>query len=212
MSKKKLILIGGGGHCKSVIDAIESCNDYLIEGILDLREQVGNEVLGYPVIGTDDDLEKLNIAGRHFLITIGQIRSAARRQQMYACLVDMNAEIATIVAATAQVSRHAILGAGTVVLHGATVNAGAVVGSNNIINTGSNVEHDVRTGDHCHISTHAVLNGSCNLGEAVFAGSNSVIAHGISIADRAIIGAGTVVHKNISEPGTYVGNPFKKIA
>lgn len=212
VSRNKLILIGGGGHCKSVIDVIETGDKYAIEGILDLAERVGSHLLGYPVIGTDSDINTLHTGNVSFLITVGQVKSPAARARIFEQLNHIGATIATVVATSAQVSRHAQLGAGTVVLHGATVNAGAVVGSNNIINTGSNVEHDAITGNHCHIATHAVLNGDCRLGEAVFVGSNSVIAHGISVAAGAVIGAGTVIHKNITEPGTYAGNPFKKIA
>lgn len=208
---KRIILIGGGGHCKSVIDVIEAGGVYEIDGILDLQENVGKQILGYTITGTDNDIEALAATGRSFVITLGQIKSSALRQKTYARLEACDAAIATVIAPTAYVSRHATLGAGTVVLHHATVNAGAVIGLNNIINTGCNIEHDVRTGNHCHIATHAVLNGDCQLGDGVFVGSNSVLAQGSLICNYAVIGAGAVVYKNIEEEGTYAGNPAKKL-
>lgn len=42
---KPIILIGGGGHCKSVIEAAES-SGRAIAGILDMAENVGHEILG----------------------------------------------------------------------------------------------------------------------------------------------------------------------
>lgn len=211
MSGHKIILIGGGGHCKSVIDAIDAGGVYEIDGILDIKENVGKNLLGYTITGTDDDIESLAAAGRSFIITLGQIKSSRLREKTYARLQACGANIATVVAPTAYVSKHALLGAGTVVLHHATVNAGAVIGQNNIINTGSNVEHDVHTGNHCHIATHAVVNGDCKLGNGIFIGSNSTLAQGTRITDHVVIGAGTVVYKNILEEGTYAGNPAKKL-
>ena len=56
---KEIILIGGGGHCKSVIDVIEQESQFVIVGIVDKPELIRTEVLGYPVIGSDADLESL---------------------------------------------------------------------------------------------------------------------------------------------------------
>lgn len=212
MAGKRIILIGGGGHCKSVIDIIEAGGVYEIAGILDVPENKGKTLLGYPVTGTDEDIESLAAAGHTFIITLGQIRSSVLRARIYERLKACGAALATLIAPTAYVSKHATVGAGTVIMHHATVNAGAVIGLNNIINTGANIEHDAHTGNHCHIATHAVLNGDCRLGEGVFIGSNSVLAQGVHVPGQVVVGAGAVVYKNIQEQGTYAGNPAKKIA
>ena len=80
--------------------------------------------------------------------------------------------IATLVASTAHVSKYAVLGAGTVVMHQAFVNAGAVIGENVIINTFANIEHDAHIGNQCHISTGTMVNGDCVVGDNCFIGSN----------------------------------------
>ena len=72
---KKLYLIGGGGHCKSCIDVIEQTQEYKIEGIFDVKERVGEKVLGYEIIGDDNDIEKYQEDQNYFLITIGQIKT-----------------------------------------------------------------------------------------------------------------------------------------
>ena len=71
--EKNLILIGGGGHCKSVIEVAESVG-YNILGILDRPEEVGKKVLAYDVIGVDDDIPKY-VNNSAFIITVGQIKN-----------------------------------------------------------------------------------------------------------------------------------------
>ena len=139
--KAPLILIGGGGHCKSCIDVVEQEGRYAIAGILDKPELVGTQLLNYPIIGADDEITKL--AENHcFLITVGQIKSPAIRLAIYAKLKEAGAEIATIVSPRAYLSAHARLGEGSIVMHGATVNADAIIGNNCIINSHALVEHD----------------------------------------------------------------------
>lgn len=205
MNPKNLILIGGGGHCKSVIDVAESAG-YNIMGVLDMPEEVGNSVLDYKVIGTDDDIPQYADKAE-FIITVGFIKNPAIRVRIYNKVKEADGRLATIVASTAHVSRYASLGEGTVVMHQAVVNAGSQVGVNCIINTFCNIEHDVVIGDQCHISTGTMVNGDCKVGERVFIGSQSVLANGITVGDDIIIGAGSVVRKSISEKGVYAGNP-----
>lgn len=204
---KPLIFIGGGGHCKSVIEAAES-SGRVVAGILDMPKNVGAEILGYKIIGTDDDIAAY--AAKHeFVITIGHIKDSALRGEIALKIQAAKGRLATVVASTANVSRHATIGAGTVVLHGAMVNAAAVVGENCIINTLANVEHDATIGDFCHISTGAMVNGNCNVGQDVFLGSQSVMLNGASIAPNCLIAAGTFVRKSLTQPGVYAGNPAK---
>ena len=77
------ILLIGGGHCKSVIDVIEQEGRFFIAGIIDKRELLGQEVLGYKVIGLDDDLEKFSKKYKYAFITVGQIRSNTVRVKLF---------------------------------------------------------------------------------------------------------------------------------
>ena len=101
-----LILIGGGGHCKSVIEAAESSGQWKIAGILDTADKVGTTVLGYPVIGTDDDIPNLIAANRdcRFVITVGHIKTAGIRRRIAARVMEEKGLFATIVASTAHVT------------------------------------------------------------------------------------------------------------
>lgn len=204
--KRPLILIGGGGHCKSVIEVAESAG-YEIKGILDMPDEVGKEVLpGHKVIGTDDEIPQY-VEECDFVITIGFIKNPALRIKLYNKVKAAGGRLATIIASTAHVSKYAELGEGTVIMHHAFVNAGAKIGDNCIINTFVNIEHDAEVGNQCHISTGTMVNGECKIGENCFIGSQSVCANCIEIASDIIVGAGSVVRKSIRMKGIYAGNP-----
>lgn len=211
MQKKPIILIGGGGHCRSCIDVIEQENVYQVEGILDNSLNKGELIDGYPVIGNDSLIEELISAQKSFLITVGQIKTARIRLNIYQNLLKLGAHMATIVSPKAYVSPRATIGNGSIIMHGACINAGATTGVNAIINTNALIEHDATIGDHCHLSTGSIVNGTCHIHDQVFIGSGAVIANNITITNKTVIGAGTIVIKNITDAGTYAGNPHKKI-
>lgn len=202
---KPLVLLGGGGHCKSVIEAAESAG-YQILGVLDMPEDVGTEILSTKVIGSDDDIHAY-VDQAEFVITVGFIKNPATRIKLYNLVKEVGGRLATIIASTAYVSKYATIGEGTVVMHHAFVNAGAKIGNNVILNTFTSIEHDAIIGDQCHISTGAMINGDCKVGDNCFIGSQSVLANGITVGDDIIIGAGSLVKKSINVKGIYSGNP-----
>lgn len=205
--KEKLILIGGGGHCKSCIDVIEQENKYEIAGILDMPENIGKTVSGYAIIGTDNDIEELSKHYKTFFITLGQIKSPEKRIAIYNKLESLNAILPVIISPRAYISVHAVIGDGTIIMHDVVVNAGAFIGTNCIINTKALVEHDAVVGNNCHISTASVINGDCKVGDNCFIGSNAVISNLVKIESDCIIGAGSFVPRDIKIKGVYTGNP-----
>ncbi len=208
---KKLILVGGGGHCKSCIDVIESTKEYEIVGILDRNTENMTHILGYPIIGNDDLIPSLAEQGYEFLITVGQIKSTAIRIKLFDYIAQSGGKLATVVASTAYVSKYATIGAGSIIMHQAFVNAEAVVGTNGLINTKAVLEHETKVGNNCHISVNAVLNGAVTVGDNCFIGSNATVHQGVSISPNTLIGAGAVVSKSLASGGVYVGNPLTKI-
>ena len=204
MKPKPIILVGGGGHCKSVIDLIITTGLFKIGGIVDIKEKVGQEIMGIPIIASDQELDSLRKKYDFFAVTIGQIQSSALRKKFFDILLSIKAELPSIIAPTAHISSFALVGTGSMVFHKAIVNADAVIGNNCIINNMALVEHDTKIMDHCHISTAAVLNGNVNVGEGSFIGSNACVRQGVRIGSYAIIGAGSLVLKDVN-PGEMVG-------
>lgn len=120
--RRDLILVGGGGHCKSVIEAAESAA-YHIHGILDRQERFGQTILRSRIIGTDSDIPAY--AGKYdFVVTIGFIKDLSLRLKIHDQIRVAGGRLATIIASTARVSKYASVGEGTVILHQAVVNAG----------------------------------------------------------------------------------------
>ncbi len=189
----KIILIGGGGHCKSVIDVIEQEGRFEISGIVDKIELLGSKVLGYPVIGSDSDLESLAKNYQNAIITVGQIKSASLRIKLYDLAIKAGFNLPYIISPNAYVSKHSKIGNGTVVMSNAIVNANASIGANCIINSKALIEHDCFISNHCHISTNATINGGVKIGSKCFIGSNVTTKENITIKENSFILAGSLV-------------------
>ena len=210
--KDKIVLVGGGGHCKSCIDVIRSDNRFDIAGIVEhagYHEEAS--VLGVPVIGTDDELGELVSRYKNFLITVGQIKNPGIRIQLFERIRSLGGHFPVIIASTAYVSATSKIGAGTIIMHQVLVNSEALIGQNNIINTGALIEHEASVGDHSHISTHAIINGQCHVGNRTLVGSGTVMSNNVTIPDDSLVAAGSVVLRSLMDPGTYIGNPLRKI-
>jgi len=185
------VLIGGGGHCHSVLDVIEQENKFHILGIIDDNLPLDHEILGYKVIGADIDIPKFNGESVYFLISVGQIKSYLIRLKLAKILEKHRCKIASVISPRAYVSSHARIGKGTVIMHNAFVNANVEIGEHCIINTNAGIEHDSVIGHFCHITTGANVNGKCIIKKGCFLGSNSAISNGKYIEKDSIIGAGT---------------------
>ena len=188
---KEILLIGGGGHCKSVIDVVEQENKYTIAGIIDKKELLGQEILGYKVIGCDDDLEELYKNYKYAVVTVGQIRTNDVRVKLFNKLKNIGYILPTIISPLAYVSKHSSVKEGTVVMHQVLINTNVKIGKNCIINTKVLVEHDCIVEDNCHISTGAILNGGVVVKENTFFGSSATTKEGIEVS--GFIKAGSVV-------------------
>lgn len=196
MIKPSLILIGAGGHARACIDVIEQQGQYQIAGLAGTVEEMHSEHLDYAVIATDNDLPKLAKDFQYAVIAVGQIQTPDHRIRLYQLVTNLGFKCPVIISPTSYVSPHAIIGAGTIVMHGAIVNTGAKVGNNCIINTQALLEHDAIVEDHCHISTGAIINGGASIGIGTFVGSGSIIKEGVRIGSSSVIGAGLTVRHN----------------
>lgn len=200
---KEILLVGGGGHCKSVIDVIETGSDYRIAGIIQPSSDGTAPVLGCPVLGEDKDLPKITKSISNAVVTVGQINTSTLRRHLFDQLKQLGVTLPVLVSPKAYVSTYAGVGEGTVVMHGVVINATAQVGANGIINSMALVEHDAVIGHHCHISTGARVNGGVVIGDGCFIGSGTVLHHGVRIGSNSIIGAGCVISSDIA-PNTMV--------
>ena len=197
-----IILIGGSGHAKVIMDCIRASGG-TVAGILDDGIPAGTRIAGAPVLGTVADCERYR---QHlFLIAIGnnQVRQTIAKK--------MDVRWATVIHPRAVVSPSAVLGEGTVVMPNAVINACAVIGRHCIVNTGAAVEHDNVLGDYVHISPNAALGGTVTVGTGTHIGIGACVRNNTDICAHCRIGAGAAVVKSITEPGTYVGVPARRM-
>jgi len=190
---KEIILIGGGGHCKSVIDVIEQEGKFQIIGIVDKSELLDVKVLGYPVIGNDSDLADLSKKYRYALVTVGQIKSSSLRVKLFKLAVKIGFTMPNVISPRAYVSKHAMIGQGTVIMHDALVNANAKIGENCIVNSKALIEHDAIIEDFCHIATNAVINGAAIVRQGSFLGSGVITKQSVKVKKNSFIKAGSLV-------------------
>jgi sugar O-acyltransferase (sialic acid O-acetyltransferase NeuD family) len=202
---KSLLLIGGGGHCRSCIDVIEAEGMYKIAGIVNHSRGNREQILGYDVLGGDEDLPELLKKHPNAMITVGQIKSFDLRLKLFEQVKRLGYVLPTIISPRAYVSKNACLGVGTIVMHDALVNTKARIGNNCILNTKSLVEHDVIVEDHCHISTGSIVNGGTIIREKTFVGSNTITKEHITIGKHSVIGGGLRVVCDVPD-NTWMNN------
>jgi sugar O-acyltransferase (sialic acid O-acetyltransferase NeuD family) len=205
MSRPQLLLVGAGGHARACIDVIERSGSYEIAGLLGFPNQVGGINLGYPIISDDSDLFSLADKYRFALVTVGQVQLADVRARLYQQLLEAGFVLPTIISPLAQVSPHASIEAGTIIMHASVINAGAVVGRNCIVNTRALVEHDAVVGNHSHLATGAILNGGARIGSYTHVGSGTVVKEGVSIGNGCLVGMGLSVRHDIADGVKFVG-------
>lgn len=205
----KCILIGGGGHGRVLLEAVNEFRPGVLVGVLD--SQPGLQRVGdVPVLGGDELLPKLKSQGfTHFIIGVGSVRSCVRRAELYVAARNAGLEPLSVVHPAAWASHSAEIGAGCQILAKAIVNTGARLGGHVLVNCGAIVEHDCVIGAHTHVATGAVLCGDVKVGELTHIGAGAVIRQGIRIGARAVIAAGAVVVKDVPEGTTVMGVPAR---
>lgn len=192
---KETLLVGGGGHCKSVINAMLGTG-FSPGAIVDKNPSLAS-IMGVPVLGDDSLLPHLRARFDFALVTVGQIKNHEIRWKLYQRLQEYGYVMPTIISGTASVSPWASIGAGSTILNFAAINAEARIGENSIINTGAIIEHDATIGNNCHISTGAAVNGGAIVEDNVFVGSRAIVRECVRIGMGSVIGMGVVVKSDV---------------
>lgn len=212
MVRKKLVLIGGGGHCKVVISQLKRLNEFEIVGVTDRYKPVGTPIASSTIIGKDEKLKEFYEKGvRYALITIGSVKDNTKRRKLFDIAKEIGYEFPIVISPFAVVSTTVKISEGTVVMPHCTINPDVYIGKDCIINTGAIIEHDCKIGDHVHIAPGVHISGEVEIGNLSFIGIGSTIIQGVRIGKNVTVGAGTVVIKNIPNDVVIVGNPGRII-
>ncbi|KTD82727.1 acetyltransferase [Legionella waltersii] len=199
--RTKLKLIGCGGHCKVVLDALfQEQLDYDISLCDDNVSLHGQEIHGCII---DSTLESLTTFDGFVHISIGNNKV---RERIVKAL-NPNTYLLTIIHPKACLSTSVTIGPGAFIAAMSILAPDSSVGTSSIINHGAIVDHEVIVGDYTHVAPNVTLGGQVKVGNSVFIGAGAIVLPGIKIGDGAIVGAGAVVTKNVKSSTTVMGVP-----
>jgi len=211
MAKKRLILIGGGGHAKVVIDAARKSGQFDIYGMIDPALKKGIRFCGIKVLGGDDALPAIYKKGiTCAFICVGSIGDYQKRESIDAYIKAIGFRLAVITHPKSVIAEDSFLGEGTFVAARAVVNPGAKTGRNVIINTSSSVDHDCEIGDFVHIAPGAILSGGVKIGRGAHIGIGAWIVQNVSIGSGCMVGSGEVVRRDLEDKKSFVSPNLKR--
>lgn len=196
-----MFLYGASGHCKVVIDAINSSTNSDIEAIFDDNPK-SDFITEIPVIKANESI--LNNL-KNFIITIGNNKLRKK------VVEKLNTNYLTVIHDKAIISKTAEIGVGTVVLAGSIINSEAKIGKHCIVNSGVVIEHDCLIGDYVHVSPNVSLAGNVAISEGAHIGIGSTIIQGLTIGKWSTVGAGAVIINDVPDYAVVVGNPGRII-
>lgn len=208
---KDIVVLGGGGHGKVLINILNKLKDFRVIGYTDIKQK--GYLLGAEYIGSDDKLKGIIDSNPLCAAAIGlgmnNNSDAVKRREMYSYLKELGYEVPAIVSPTAVINEDVFIADGTVVMDGVVINSGTKIKECVILNTRCSVDHDCRLAGFAHVSPGATLCGGVNLGSDSIIGAGAVVNPSITISDGCVIGSGSVVVKDCMEQGIYAGVPVR---
>ncbi len=193
---KKVLVIGGGGHAKSCIEALSDHPEYIVSGINDPKLSISP----FPQIPlVQGPLKDLFSSHKVVLLGIGFISDPKPRNNLIEEIQNIGFTTPSFISSHAYLASNSNIDLGTIVMHHALINTHAEIGSFTIINSKVLIEHDVKVGFNCHISTGAIINGGSTIGPNTFIGSNAVVGNNIKIGKNCIVQAGAFLNHNLKD-------------
>lgn len=207
--KCPVIVLGGGGHAKVLIDVLKLTGCTLL-GFTDLRFGNG-PILGVAQIGNDHAILRYTPEEIRLVNGIGSIGSTNLRRKLYEDFKHHNYHFATVIHPEAVIAADVDLNEGAQVMAGAIIQPGCIIGSNTVINTRVSIDHDCKIGQHVHVAPGAVLSGGVHVNEGVHIGVGATIIQGIKLGRNSVVGAGAVVTRSVPDGVIVVGVPAKEV-
>jgi len=208
--KAPLLIIGAGGHARSVLDIALQNDEYSNITCVDPSYPKSKHVEGMkevPIIGTDADLPDLISRGfKYAFVALGENKL---RHKLFNEIIRHGYETINIISKHAIISPRAKLGSGICVMAGAVINTNTIIENNCIINTRASIDHDCRVSESCHIAPGATVSGYVNIGKYTLLGTGTSVKDKLTIGENCVIGAGSLVIKDLAPNNMYYGVPAK---
>lgn len=207
----RLVIVGGGGHGREMVDIVEAINrrnpTFELVGVIDDRgDEYGRLARrGIPVLGDTGFLTNIDAV---YAIGVG---NPTGRREIDRLAVAAGREPATLVHPTVVLGSDLRLGPGFLAAAYAQVTTNVTVGRHVHLNIGSTVSHDCQLGDYVTLSPGCHVSGNVQLDDAVTLGVGAVVRQGITIGARTFVGAGAVVVDDLPPDVTAVGIPARPL-
>jgi acetyltransferase EpsM len=199
-----VLVFGGGGQGKCVIDLIRTLKGYRVAGVIDDGLPIGSRVLDTSVVGSSAELQELRAQGiSAAAVAVGGLRDISVRVRSFERMLTAGFELPALIHPTAFVEPSAVIGAGTHLFPHTYAGSDVRIGFGVLLNTGVIISHDSQIGDYTNISPGAVLAGAVCVGERVLIGMGATINLGLHIGDGARVSNGATVKKDVP-PGAVI--------
>lgn len=212
MNKETVLIVGSSGLSKIIIDIFEKEGKYEILGLLDAYRNIGEETLGYKVVGKEENLPDLLSKNPNCKLFIA-IGDNWIRQKVVDKIIDIipNIDFASTIHPSAQLGKNVKIGKGVAIMAGAIINSDTIIEDFTIINTKASMGHDCKMLKFSSLAPNVTTGGNVSIGEFSAISIGATIKHGISIGNHTVIGAGGLVMKNCGDNLIMYGIPAKEI-
>jgi len=191
---KRLLIVGAGGHGRSVAEAARLEGRFELAGFADDAGFGGRQASGWPpLIGSAHSFAQLRAQAEVAIVAIGNNRA---RESLCNSLVEAGFELVTIIHPRAIVSPSAIVGAGSAIMAGAIVGTEAELGIGAIVNCGAIVDHHCRVEDFGHLGVNAAMAGGSVLGRGAWMQAGSALGYGVQVAHGQVLEPGQAMRVN----------------
>lgn len=208
---KPIIVIGGGGHAKVLVEALMKEKAEMI-GITDCNVKLEHHhILGISIIGNDEMVFNYHPDQIDLVNGIGSIstKSLAKRKEIYDYFKEKGYTFAKVLHPSAVIAEDVKLAEGVQVMAGAVIQSGTLIGENVIVNTRASLDHDCVVNEHTHIAPGVTISGGVHIEKEVHLGTGANVIQNIYIGEKSLIGAGALVTKNIPAFSKAMGVPVR---
>lgn len=212
LSSVSVVLLGAGGHARSLLGAVQDL-EWPLRGCI-APERPAPDLWPHvlcPWLGDGSALAALDRVSLRLLNALGTIGPTGLRRRVYEDARQQGFEFASLLHPSVVLSGTVVLGHGVQVLAGAVVQNGARLGENALVNTGALIDHDCVIGAHAHLAPGVTLSGNVTVGDGAHIGTGATVIQGVRIGAGAVVGAGSLVLRDVPAGATVFGSPARLV-
>lgn len=183
----RLLIVGAGGHGRSVAEAAMMSGHYEVAGFVDDSAVDIKDIWGIPMLGETGNLLAYRSLTQAVIVAIGNNNARRRLSDRF---VQAGYELVSVLHPRATISSRAVIGPGSAIMAGAIIGTEAQLGRGVIVNCGAIVDHHARVADFGHLGVNACMAGGTVLGRGAWLQAGSAIGYGVQVPDGSILGPG----------------------